>query len=78
MAENLKEFLENLPCEPGYTSEPWHNRAGDCLEYHFLPGEYYAERVDDVLTVYRSMNDDRIVGFQVKGMSAVTQRLGQS
>lgn len=54
----------------------WYNRAGDCLEFHFTEQAYYAERVDGVLTVYRSQDDDALVGCQVKGISALIAKFG--
>ncbi len=76
MAEELGSFFGECSDSPGFRAEPWYNRAGDCLEFHFAPDEYYAERVDDVLTVYRGMPDDKLVGCQVKGISALLRKFG--
>jgi hypothetical protein len=40
----------------------------DALTFYFRPDEFYASRVDDVLTVYLAMEGDELVGCQVKGI----------
>lgn len=76
MADDLTDFFSELSDPPGFKAEPWYNRSGDCLEFHFAEDEYYAERVDDVLTAYRAIDDDRVVGCQVKGVSALFEKFG--
>ena len=53
---------------PGYYSE-----AGDCIFYHLEDVGYYAERIDDIVTLYKSDDDKRIVGFQIKGIKALME-----
>lgn len=76
MVESLIDFVRRVGGEPGFLAEPWYNIAGDCIEYHFEPDEHFADRVDSVLTVYRSLKTRKIVGFQVKGITALHQILG--
>ena len=76
MAESLRQFVLREGGTPSYLAEPWYNLAGDCIEYHFVPDESYADRVDSVLTVFRSVKTDEIVGCQVKGITALHQILG--
>jgi hypothetical protein len=48
---------------------------GDCIEF-FLTGEnYFAERVDALLTDYRGMESGEIVGSQIKGATKFLQRV---
>jgi len=75
-AENLTDFLSALRDETVFESGAWYNGPGDCIEVHLAKDEYYAQRVDDVLTVFRSQSSGDIVGCQVKGMVALLQKTG--
>jgi hypothetical protein len=37
-------------------------RSGDCIEFVAKPGRYRAERLDELVTVYLSEENDEIVG----------------
>lgn len=74
MAPDLAEFLASVRPKVSFHAEPSYNKAGDCLTYFFVDSAYYADRVDDVLTVYRSFDGDAIVGFQIKGVSALVRQ----
>ena len=41
---------------------------GDCLEFLAKPDSFFAERVDDLVTVYYSQETGEIVGSLVKGV----------
>jgi hypothetical protein len=70
-------FLEGLDDHtPAFTPEPWYNKWGDCIEYQIADEAIVAERVDEVLTVYNSAVDNRPIGFQIKDVAAIAQRLG--
>lgn len=79
MAEDLRplsEFFGECSGAPSFRSEPWYNEAGDCLNYYLEDCQFYEDRVDDILTVFRCMDDDRFVGVQIKGVSALLARFG--
>lgn len=42
---------------------------GDCIEFLARPEPFYAERVDDLVTVYYSQETRAIVGSLIKGVS---------
>src|SRR3712207_6369529 len=42
---------------------------GDCIEFLAKPDPFYAERVDDLVTVYYSQETGEIVGSLIKGAS---------
>jgi DUF971 family protein len=44
---------------------------GDCIEFFMKPDPYYAERIDGLLTVYRSQENKEIIGAQIKRVSAL-------
>lgn len=43
---------------------------GDCIEFLAKPDPFYAERIDDLVTVYYSQETDEVVGSLIKGVSA--------
>ena len=42
---------------------------GDCIEFLASPDPFYAERIDDLVTVYYSQASKEIIGSQIKGVS---------
>ncbi|MEX2387032.1 MAG: hypothetical protein WD534_04060 [Phycisphaeraceae bacterium] len=77
MAEGLMDIIRDYRAPEQFNPRPWYSRAGDCLFYHFDEAESYADRVDDVVTVYRAFEDDRLVGCQIKGITALIQMFGE-
>lgn len=54
------------------------NPDGDCVEFFVSPENYFAERVDDYVTVYRCMDDETtIVGFVIKNISRILENLSR-
>lgn len=78
MAETIFEFFDRVTdrAEAKPSTEPSYNRYGDCIHYHWRQDEFYAERVDDKLTVYRAIATEDPVGCQIKGVSALVKMLG--
>lgn len=70
----LKEFVVGLPRES--SPEPWYNRDGDCIIYQMRDEAIVADRVDEVLTVYNSVETGKAIGFQIKGIAALARALG--
>ena len=50
--------------EPTATYDP----DGDCIEFLARPDPFYAERVDDLVTVYYSQESNEVVGSLIKGV----------
>jgi hypothetical protein len=42
---------------------------GDCIEFLAKPDPFYAERIDDLVTVYYSQETGEVVGSLIKGVS---------
>ncbi len=78
MAQTIADFFNLVGggAEPEYRAEPWYNAAGDSIHYNWLPDEFYRDRIDDKLTVYRSNASGNAVGCQIKGISALLKKLG--
>ena len=51
--------------EPTATYDP----DGDCIGFLARPDPFYAERVDDLITVYYSQDTNEIIGSLIKGAS---------
>lgn len=52
-------------------------RSGDCVEFVAKPGRYRAERLDELVTVYLSEEDDEIIGSLIKGVQALCRQLSE-
>jgi len=50
--------------EPTATYDP----DGDCIEFLAKPDPFYAERVDDLVTVYYSLETGEVTGSLIKGV----------
>src|SRR5438128_9031297 len=42
---------------------------GDCIEFLAKPEPFYAERIDDLVTVYYSQETREVIGSLIKGAS---------
>ncbi len=71
--ENIAlDFLdENFEFKPVAT----YDEDGDCVEFLAKPDDFYAERIDDLVTVYYSQETNEIVGSLIKGVSRYFQKL---
>jgi hypothetical protein len=69
----LKDFVAG---QSGFSPEPWYNPHGDCIIYQTSDEAIVAERVDDVLTIYRSAITGKSIGCQIKGVKAIMHLFG--
>jgi len=74
MAETIIDFFGG---DPQFSAEPWYNPSGDSIHYHLTPEEFFGDRVDDKLTLYRSRETNEVVGCQIKGISAILKKFGR-
>lgn len=71
-----KHFLSDFVTgQPGFRSEPWYNPYGDCIEYQTVNEAVVADRIDGLLTIYRSAVTDKPIGFQIKGVRVLLEKL---
>lgn len=61
------------PFQPTATYDP----DGDCIEFLIKPDNFYAHRVDELMTVYRSEATDELVGSYIKSVRAFCKKLIQ-
>ncbi len=79
MAEPNAEFAKRMmllaqPAErfvPTATYDP----DGDCIEFLAKPDPFYAERVDDLVTVYYSQDTQEVIGSLIKGVTRFCERV---
>ena len=75
MAE--RHFLADMiGSQPTFSAKPWFNPDGDCLVYKMANEASIADRIDELLTIYRSAQDNRPIGFQIKGVGAIIGKFG--
>jgi len=67
LARPAKQF------EPTATYDP----DGDCIEFLAKPNPFYAERVDDLVTVYYSQETIEVIGSLINGVAGFTTTLRQ-
>lgn len=68
---SIDELMAKIAAEEPGPVQPgcFYSKDGDCVFCHVEDVPYYAERVDELLTVYRAEDDHRLVGAQIKGIS---------
>lgn len=69
----LNEFVKDVKRE---RPEPWYNPDGDCIIYQIVDEAIVADRIDEVLTIYRSAISGNPIGYQIKGVAALAQKFG--
>jgi len=69
-------LADAIGTEPVFLPEPWYNQYGDCIVYKMVDEAAVADRIDDLLTIYRSAEDNRPIGFQIKGVAAIIRKFG--
>ena len=52
----------------------YYNKDGDCIEFFAKSDDYYAERVDGLLTVYRSRENGEIIGSLLKNIKEIINK----
>ena len=71
----LKDFVSGLLRHKG-NPEPWYNPAGDCIIYQTSDEAVVGHRIDESLTIYRSAETGKAIGYQIKDVAAIVQRFG--
>ncbi len=72
-----EHFLKDFVSGPsGVPPEPWYNPHGDCIIYQTTNEAIVADRIDEVLTIYRSFETSKAVGYQIKDVGAIIKLFG--
>lgn len=56
--------------------EFWYNAKGDYIEFQTVDEAVVADRIDDYLTIYRSLEKREAIGFKIKGVKALMNIAG--
>jgi hypothetical protein len=75
MAENLNEYLKSHQAR-GFRKTPHYVAHGDFVTYYFRNDPCYAQRVDDLLTVFVTFGTKELVGCKIKGIKHILQTAG--
>lgn len=68
-AEFAKHMLLLARSADQFQPTATYDRDGDCIEFLAKPDPFYAERIDDLVTVYYSQVTDELIGSLLKGVS---------
>lgn len=71
----LTELVERVQRSRQNAPRAVHSARADYLGIILSDEEYYTERVDDVLTVHRSLATRKLVGCTLKGVSQLMKRI---
>jgi hypothetical protein len=76
-AEFAKRMM--LLARPAEQFEPFatYDPDGDCIEFLAKPDSFYAERIDDLVTVYYSQESGELIGSLIKGVSKFCSEIAQ-
>lgn len=50
----------------------WYNKEGDCIHFKTMDVDIVGKRIDEFLTLYISIEEQKPVGFQLKDIHALT------
>lgn len=75
MAENLIEYLQAHPAQ-GFRPMAHYSHQGDFVIYYFRNAASYAQRIDELLTVFRSFETNELVGCKIKGIQHILRTAG--
>lgn len=66
-----------LLAEPadGFVPHAHFDADGDCIEFLAKADPFYAERIDDLVTVYYSQETGDVIGSLIKGVSTYCKRI---
>jgi hypothetical protein len=75
MDEKLTEYLKEHPPK-GFRPVPFYSEVGDIITFFSRDVRCYEERLDDLVTIYLSMEARELVGCKIKGVKHLLQTIG--
>jgi hypothetical protein len=73
--EYAAKVLELAGPPSEFSPTAYYDADGDCIEFLARPDNFYAERLDDLVTVYHSEETGEIIGSLLKGAAALCKKL---
>lgn len=69
--QELEQFLADNPPAAEFKPYCYVNPLSDALTAYFAPDADYSQQVYPHLTLYRSLETDRVVGIRIDGLSTL-------
>lgn len=69
------ELLENQEWDTAFQPYVETSPEADALTFYFRPDPDYSERLNDHVTLYRSLESRELVGCRIKGISGIIEDL---
>lgn len=72
----LTDYLQRhaTPMPDRASPRPWYNQCGDCIDFQTENVAVVADRIDHYLTIYRSVETNAAIGFQLKDVKALMEK----
>ena len=74
-AATLRDFVKSAP-PAEFRAEAKYYRDGDFVAVFVKDAQHYAQRIDEVLTIYREEGTDELVGCKIKSVTFLIKRFG--
>lgn len=75
MQTTLEQFMAKSP-QPSFEAKPQYFADGDYVSYFVDDELYYAQRLDEHVTVYVSEKTGQMIGCKIKSVSHLLKNLG--
>ena len=73
----LIKYINTHPPVGTFKPCAYYGAEEDALMFYFRNSPDYAQRINSVVTIYLSMDDNELVGCQIKGVGRILRELGQ-
>lgn len=80
MADQSAELIAHIMAHPttgAFQPCAYYGAEEDALMFYFRNAPDYAKRIDSMVTIYLSLDDNELVGCQIKGVGRVLRKLGE-
>jgi len=74
-ADFAKQMLLLARPAEKFVPTAYYDPDGDCIEFLAKPDPFYAERIDDLVTVYCSQETQEVIGSLIKGVSRFCKQM---
>ncbi len=72
---SLKEYILSSKCEK-FSPSAYFDAQSDTLSIYLKNEQSYAERVDELLTAYLTMDGERLTGVELNGVRHLLEKIG--
>lgn len=73
-SEFAKEVLAKENMSTPFVPQVYYDPDVDCVEFITKADDFYAERIDELVTVYYSRKDNELIGSLIKGIASLLKR----